>query len=271
MCKPTLKFCLALAAMLFAAMPNRSEADGKIRIIALPSNQTPMKDEMITVPIIVDMAETDFRLGCIAARLQWDAAKLAFVDFAPGATEGFTEPVANINKIAEGKLIFASINATGAISQVNVLTLRLQATADITQWQGLQLEVVTLAAAENFTDLAPLVERVITGVRISDEGAELPKTFALHQNAPNPFNPETVIRYELPKAGKVFLTIYNLNGQRVRTLKDGEQPAGRHSALWNGSDDRDQQVASGTYFCRIEVRARNGEEFIATRKLSILR
>jgi hypothetical protein len=203
--------------------------------------------------------------------LHWDAEKFAFADFATGTTEGFTEPVVNINKTADGKLIFASINAAGAISQVNVLTLRLQAKANIAQWEGLQLEVVTLAAAESFTDLAPLVELVITGVKTSEGVAELPKTFALHQNAPNPFNPETVIRYELPKAGKVLLMIYNLNGQKVKTLKDGEQAAGRYSVLWSGGDDRGQQAASGTYFCRIEVRARDGVEFIATKKMSILR
>ena len=278
MCQHTSKFCFALAVMLFAiaAMNDGVGAQGKIIITALPSNPAPRKGEVTEVPMIIDMSQTQFRLGGIATGLQWDVTQLAFEGFAPGTTEGFSDPVVNTKKTADGKLIFASLNAKGAIAQVNVLTLRFQAKVDITAWQGLKLDLTTLAAAESFVDLLPLVEQIITSVRTAENTVDLPTTFALYQNVPNPygrllFNPVTMIRYELPKIGQVVLTIYNLNGQKIKTLEDENKLAGRYAVLWNGRDERDQNVASGIYFYRLEVLVNHGEKFVATRKMSLLR
>ena len=267
------KLGLVIAALLFAIPTSRDSAwaQGKIRIFALPSRSTPNQGEVVAVPILVDMSATDFRLGAMTAGLQWDTAKLAFEDFAPGTTEGFSEPVVNTQKTAEGKLLFASINAKGAAAQVNVLTLRLRAKVDLTTWPSLKLDLPTLASAESFVDLVPLVEKVVTGVKVAENRADLPATFALFQNVPNPFNPATLIRYELPQRGNLVLTIYNLTGQKIKTLAEGDKPAGRYTALWNGKDDRDQNLASGIYFYRLEVHAVNGEKFVATRKMSLLR
>ncbi len=265
------KLCLAFIAILFAAASQYSWAQGKIIISALPSNANPGKGEIIAMPILVDMSATDFRLGAMTTSLQWDSTQLAFMDFAPGTAEGFSDPVVNTQKTAAGKLLFASIDAQGAAGQVNVLTLRLQAKVDLPAWQGLKLDLLTLASAESFVDLVPLVERVITGVKTAESAAALPARFALFQNIPNPFNPETLIRYDLPRAGKVILAIYNLTGQRIKTLEEGEKPAGRYSALWNGTDERQRNVASGIYFYRFEAQANKGESFVATKKMSLMR
>jgi hypothetical protein len=268
--------------MLLASMAvnNWLWAQGKIIVTALPSNPAPKKGEVVAVPMLVDMSQTSFRLGAVAASAQWDSSRLAFRDFLPGASEGFTDPVVNTRKTAEAKLVFASINSAGATAQVNILTIRLEARVDIVQWQGLQLDLTELVAAESFADLLPFVERVITGVKTTEHVTDLPTTFALFQNIPNPFNrstersrrsPETMIRYELPVGGRVVLTIYNLNGQTIRNLAEGEKPAGRYAAFWNGKDDRNQNVASGIYFYRLEAHADNGKTFVATRKMSLLR
>lgn len=98
------------------------------------------------------------------------------------------------------------------------------------------------------------------------ESAALPSAFALHQNYPNPFNPNTSIRYELPADRKVELTIYNLLGQKVRTLVRGPQPAGEHTVEWNGKNDIGNSVASGVYIYRIET-----GEFVQARKMVLLR
>jgi hypothetical protein len=268
---------LLIVAMLFATMSDPSWAQDKIIISALPSNPTPANGEIIELPIIVDMSQTNFRLGAMATSLQWEATAFVFTDFVPGTTEGFSDPVVNTQRTAEGKLIFASVNARGAAAQVNVLTVRLQARVDITQWQGLQLNLITLAAAENFVDLLPFVE-VITGVKTPEASADLLTTFALFQNVPNPMSPDqsgfypaTRIRYQLPQGGKVVLTIYNLTGQKVKTLEESDKPAGRYVVLWNGRDERNQNVASGIYFYRLAVQADNGKKFVATRKMSVLR
>ena len=80
-----------------------------------------------------------------------------------------------------------------------------------------------------------------------------PSEFALHQNFPNPFNPQTNIPYDLAESGDVVLRIYNLLGQEVRTLVSERQPAGRYKVQWAGMDDRGVSVSSGIYFYQVSV------------------
>jgi hypothetical protein len=91
-----------------------------------------------------------------------------------------------------------------------------------------------------------------------------PQEFVLQQNYPNPFNPTTQIRYELPKAGHVVLSIFNSLGQEVRRLVDREQPAGYHLVTWNGRDQNGKPVPSGVYHYRLQVGG-----FISTRKMTM--
>jgi hypothetical protein len=80
----------------------------------------------------------------------------------------------------------------------------------------------------------------------------IPETFALRQNVPNPFNPTTVIQYDVPETGaQVTLLIYDVAGRLVRTLVDGRKEAGTKRVTWNGDDDRGSRVASGVYFYRM--------------------
>jgi len=75
--------------------------------------------------------------------------------------------------------------------------------------------------------------------------------FELKQNYPNPFNPTTAIEFDLLKSGKTELEIYNSNGQLVKSLINSELNAGIHKVIWNGTDNRNTQVASGTYFYKV--------------------
>jgi hypothetical protein len=102
------------------------------------------------------------------------------------------------------------------------------------------------------------------------EETNVPKTYALSQNYPNPFNPETVIEYSLPKESQVKVVIYNILGQRVRTLVDQKELAGYKRVVWDGKDNRKQAVSSGTYFYRIEAKA-EGERFTRTKKMVLLK
>lgn len=81
----------------------------------------------------------------------------------------------------------------------------------------------------------------------------VPQEFSLSQNYPNPFNPETEISYALPRDCQVKLTIYNIAGQKVRTLVDEHQVAGHKTIYWNGKDDKGNEVASGIYLYRIKA------------------
>lgn len=92
----------------------------------------------------------------------------------------------------------------------------------------------------------------LQGAHLSDLNP-VPAKFALAQNHPNPFNPETQIGYQLPESGDVSLTIYNLLGQQVHQLVNTSQAAGFYRVTWNGQDALGRSVASGVYFYRLKT------------------
>ena len=77
---------------------------------------------------------------------------------------------------------------------------------------------------------------------------KVPTTYSLSQNYPNPFNAETQINYSLPKTDHVTLCVYNLMGQKIKTLVDESREAGSYQAIWDGRDERGETVSSGVYF-----------------------
>ncbi len=102
--------------------------------------------------------------------------------------------------------------------------------------------------------------KLIIGSRLftSDEIASLlPTEFALEQNYPNPFNPQTSIRFALPTNGYTALEIYNVLGQKVKTLIEKDLPAGYHTVIWNGEDNNGKESASGIYFYRLKSGDKN--------------
>ena len=88
-------------------------------------------------------------------------------------------------------------------------------------------------------------------------GRTLPTSFSVSQNYPNPFNASTVIRYSLPENSKVKIEIFNILGQKVRTLVDEFQTAGYKTIQWNGTNAGNQTVASGVYFYKIDMGKRS--------------
>ncbi len=95
-----------------------------------------------------------------------------------------------------------------------------------------------------------------------EENGQTVKEFALHQNYPNPFNPSTIINYELPITNSVKLTVYNALGQKVRTLVNKKQAAGRYSLTFNA-----QGLASGVYILRLNT----GNGFVQVKKMILMR
>ncbi len=143
---------------------------------------------------------------------------------------------------------------TGAFDVVGVVT---QYDSDSPYWSG--YEIMPRALGD-----------ILVG--IEEEEGNLPKVYALSQNYPNPFGSGTTIRYQLPKTGKVTIGIYNILGERIATLVDEQQKAGHYNAYWNGKDDRGNKIASGIYFCRMDVKTESGKcDFAGTRKLVMFR
>ena len=106
------------------------------------------------------------------------------------------------------------------------------------------------------------VEEVISG--------ELPSSFQLNQNFPNPFNPSTTISFDLPTRSKVTLKVFNLLGQEVSTLIDKDLPANSYKVEWDGRSDSGAPVASGIYFYKLIAEADNNE-FVETKKMMLLK
>ena len=98
------------------------------------------------------------------------------------------------------------------------------------------------------------------------ESAALPETFALEQNYPNPFNPSTQISFALPEASEVELEIYNIMGQKVRTLVSSSFQAGFHALQWDGANDFGQRVASGIYLYKLQAGS-----FVQTKRMILMK
>jgi len=93
----------------------------------------------------------------------------------------------------------------------------------------------------------------MAAVLVMMAGTGLAGETVLHPAYPNPFNPTTVIPYDLGADAHVELSIFDGKGKQVRTLVDDRRRAGRHEVLWNGADARGRTVAGGVYFCRLRT------------------
>lgn len=93
-----------------------------------------------------------------------------------------------------------------------------------------------------------------------------PLSDRLYQNYPNPFNPVTTISFSLSTGGQAKLTVYNVTGQRIRTLFNEHRESGRQVVSWDGSNDAGRPVSSGIYFYRLRAGS-----FESVRKMVLLR
>ena len=105
----------------------------------------------------------------------------------------------------------------------------------------------------------------VTGIELQN-APDIPVSFSLSQNYPNPFNPSTVINYRLSAFSNVKLTVYNVLGQKIKTLIDSFQSAGEHSAVWDATTEQNLSVSSGTYFYRLET-----DNWVLRKKMILIR
>jgi len=127
------------------------------------------------------------------------------------------------------------------------------------------------ACISNGDSLILLEVHSFTAVENKDRNSpNIPPNYKLLQNYPNPFNPLTLVRYQLPaisyQRSAVSLKVYNILGQEVRTLVDGEQAPGYYSVRWDGRDSLGKQVSRGVYFYRLKA-----EGYTKARKMVLIR
>jgi len=101
---------------------------------------------------------------------------------------------------------------------------------------------------------------------LSTETNGMPTEFALHENYPNPFNPSTTLRFDLPELSDVNVIIYNMLGQEVKTFNMQNISAGHHSIKWNATNDLGDPVSAGVYLYQLQTR-----DFVKTRKMILLK
>jgi hypothetical protein len=100
----------------------------------------------------------------------------------------------------------------------------------------------------------------------NDEINQLPHAFNLYNNYPNPFNPVTTLRYDLPEDALVNITIYDIMGRIVRTLINSQQNAGFKSIQWNATNDAGSPLSAGLYLYKIQA-----DNLVETRKMVLLK
>ena len=153
------------------------------------------------------------------------------------------------------RIAFAG-SSTDAQGPGEVLWVRFRTTGDAPL--RFSIDQVTLNG-HRLTSVQPEILQV-------DAPAVTPRQYALHQNVPNPFNPATSIRYDLPEAAHVTIAVYNLLGQQVRTLVMSHQEEGSYQVAWDGKDTKGREAGSGVYFAK-----RNAGGFTQLMKMLLLR
>ncbi len=196
--------------------------------------------------------------------LQFDPVKYEFVNA--------TELDGNLLKSGSGQeTLFLSSNRTPGQVDIGAVKVDRQGASG----EGKLVELVFKTSGTPASDDFQVSESVLVGV----DGAvdllthfeignlkPLPDQFNLDQNMPNPFNPSTVIGYQLSEAGLVRLSIFNLLGQEVRVLVNERMDAGSFTATWDGTDGLGRRVASGIYLYRIQAGA-----FSASKRMLLLK
>ncbi|MFC1725563.1 T9SS type A sorting domain-containing protein [candidate division KSB1 bacterium] len=173
-------------------------------------------------------------------------------------TNGGSSPV-NIVKEEDGRVILANVivdgsNAVEGDGSVATLTFI---------WVG---DEVTEMTFEGITVMDDNGRTNTLENFILEKPIVLPTDYALDQNYPNPFNPETTIKYAMPVSGNVKIVLYNILGQKVRTLVENDMKAGFHKVVWNGRNDLGVKVASGMYIYMIKA-----GDFRASKKMVLMK
>jgi len=232
--------------------------------ISLPDVETPA-GEKIQVPIAINDAS-----GLLAGgiTIKYDQTVLRAVDYAPLKLLNGYYWKANTNLPGEVRFAFATTEPlTPALSQ--------REREEKVGGRMLMVEFEVLPNAEGKT--SPLIfenvnlsnSRSVT--KINGEVRVIPSSFALLQNFPNPFNPDTWLPYKLASDSTVSISIYNAKGQLIRTLPLGYQNAGVYvtrgkAAYWDGKDNVGERVSSGVYFYTLQT-----GKFISTKKMVIVK
>ena len=188
--------------------------------------------------------------------LRYDPETLRLIKIIPSTSGSLIA----VNAQCRGRIKVALVNVEGiATHQGEVLKGIFRLRGDTGETAGLAVENISLYAIDG----SPIrLKTYVEGI------FERPSGCSLFQNYPNPFNSITTLVFSLPFASHVELAVFNLAGQRIRTLVEGEVQPGEHQVTWDGKDRFGREVSSGLYLYRLKV----GEgKWVETKKAVLLR
>lgn len=190
--------------------------------------------------------------------LDYDRATAELIEIVPVSASMFGADQPLLQAESESRLIVAHVSSetrTGERLDLAVARFRM---LDPTASTSVVLSDVALSGPGGMTRSVP--DASLAHLR------QIPNDFALNQNFPNPFNPETQIAFQMPEAGNLSLIIYNTLGQQVRVLEQGPMEAGFHRVVWDGRNEIGRQVSSGIYLLRM-----HSGQFNTVRKMLLLK
>jgi hypothetical protein len=218
-----------------------------------------LNQDKANVQLLIDGT---FDVDVFGAQLElgWDKDKLELSDISQTERTERLQLYHNGGREGQFKAGMVDINGKEYIpaGEGALLTLKMKSKSDSLDLSSLEIKEAILVD-QNGQELALRIDNKVSQ-------SNLPKEFSLSQNYPNPSNPQTVIQYALPRDCKVQVTIYNILGQKVRTLVNENQKAGYKRVEWDSKNDQGEQVASGIYFYKIKA-----GEFSESKKMVILK
>ena len=270
--KRTMLVSSILVIFLLPAFALAANADKLIAAKALPS-----VDYDLVVPL--DVANVE-ELAAMDIPLEFSAgASLENVTFSDRVSS-FEFKIANIDnenrQVVIGMISMVSGDrpdlAVGD-GPVAYLNFNLDPGVDKVELNPIELESPNHSLTYYYNDYSsgrPVVTAVHPEVEMGQVyysmPSSVPTAYALRQNSPNPFNPQTSIMFDMPNAGDVRISVFNVLGQNVTDLIDGRMEAGTHEVVWNGKDRDGATVASGIYFYRIDT-----DQYSETKKMMLLK
>ena len=203
--------------------------------------------------VTVYLANDGRKVKGASVALHFDPAFLSVVDVTRGSLTAendrwmfFHKQESNTIQIDAGVLgIDQTVDYSGELAVVRFHVVR-------EGNRNVSIETASLRSGENLDHPFVIRKNVV----------EVPATFALEQNYPNPFNPSTTIKYGIPMAAEVELSVYSILGQKVVTLVNATQEAGYYRVEWNGAN----ATASGVYFCLLRA-----GDFKSVRKMMLVK
>jgi hypothetical protein len=184
-------------------------------------------------------------LGMLSADI-WFRYDPEMLEFADALTTDFSAGFQIITNESEPGFVKLAMYGVDPIeSGCDFLTLRFHDIAKPGNQTEIEWELYRL------NDIVYDKDATVVTTDVSLEEGEKPHRFDLENNYPNPFNPETMIRYHLKESAEVRLIILDIKGRSIRTLVEGYRTAGSYEILWDGRDDRNRESPSGTYIGRL--------------------